>query len=75
MLRSRILPTPIRFALHTDLGLNAASAVFGPHYLTIDPNPIAQFGVLLAIGLILHELGTSLGNGIVTFQRWHASRA
>ena len=46
MLHAKILPTPIRFALHTDLGLNAASAVFGPHYLTIDPNPIAQFGVL-----------------------------
>ena len=75
MFHSNILPIAIRFALYIDLGLNAASAVFGPHYLTIDPNPIAQFGVLLAIGLILHELGASLGNGIVTYQRWHASRA
>lgn len=50
------IPAPIRFAIATDLGLHAASTVSGAH-LTIHPDPTTQFGVLVAIGLFMHEVG------------------
>jgi hypothetical protein len=50
-----MIPFAIRFAIHTDLALNAIAAVIGPEHVTIAQQPIAQFGVLVTAGIILHE--------------------
>src|ERR1700730_1205195 len=54
------LPFSISFAITADLALKAAEAVFGPHRFTLVPSPIGQFGALVALGIVLHQIVTYL---------------
>lgn len=60
------LPFAVSFAVTTDLGLNAAAAVFGPEHFTLVPSPIGQFGALVAAGIVAHQVGMHLRE----FGRW-----
>ena len=72
-----MLPFAIRFALLTDLALNAIAAVAGPdHVMLIQSQSApflaqsAQFGVLVTAGIVLHELGKMCGDGAKAVLRW-----
>jgi 2-keto-3-deoxy-L-rhamnonate aldolase RhmA len=54
-----MLPFPIRFAVQTDLALNAIAAVVGPDHVMLGPSQIAQFAILVAAGIVLHEAATT----------------
>ena len=69
-----MLPFPIRFAVHTDLALNAIAAVVGPEHIMLVQNPIAQFGILVAAGIILHDVIGTLDRGLQAVRRWWRRR-
>jgi hypothetical protein len=70
----RPLPFAIRFAVHTDLGLNAVAAVIGPEHVMLVQDPIAQFGVLVAAGIIVHDLAGTVGGALRALLRWWRRR-
>ncbi len=74
MLHAQLLPMPIRFAILSDLGMNAGTTLLGSHHLLIDPNPITQFGVLIAIGLLIHEITPVIWVLTVQLRRWRRHR-
>jgi hypothetical protein len=69
-----MLPFPIRFAVQADLALNAIAAVVGPQHVLLVQQPIAQFGVLVAAGIILHEVITTAGHAAGAVRRWWRRR-
>ena len=69
-----MLPFPIRFAVQADLALNAIAAVVGPQHVLLVQQPIAQFGVLVAAGIILHEVTTTTGRAAGAVRRWWRRR-
>jgi len=54
-----MLPFAIRLAVQTDLAPNALAAVIGPQHVMLVQSQMAQFGVLVTAGIVLHELSTS----------------
>ena len=69
-----MLPFAIRFAVQTDLALNAIAAVIGPEHVMLVQQPIAQFGVLVTAGIILHEVISTLGTAARSVRRWWRRR-
>jgi hypothetical protein len=69
-----MLPFPIRFAVLTDLALNAIAAVIGPQHVMLVHSQIEQFGVLVAAGIILHEVITTLVRARKSVHRWWRRR-
>ena len=64
------LPFPIQFAVQVDLALNAVAAVVGPQHVMLVQPPIEQFGVLVAMGVVVHELSPALRHAIMSLYRW-----
>ncbi|HVC63785.1 MAG TPA: hypothetical protein VND19_25880 [Acetobacteraceae bacterium] len=70
-----MLPFPIRFAVQADLALNAIAAVVGPQHVLLVQQPIAQFGVLVTAGIILHEIIATIGRASESVRRrWRRRR-
>jgi hypothetical protein len=69
-----MLPFAIRLAVLADLALNAIAAVAGPEHIILMPSAIGQFGVLVAAGIIVHELVTTLMRAWKAFWRWRHRR-
>ena len=69
-----MLPFAIRFAVQADLGLNAVAAVIGPQHVMLVQSQMAQFGVLVAAGIILHEVTSTCGRAIHAIRRWRRRR-
>jgi hypothetical protein len=65
-----MLPYAIRFAMLTDLALNAIAAVIGSEHGLLVQSQIAQFGVLVAAGIVLHEVSNMLGKVVRSILRW-----
>lgn len=68
------LPFPIRFAVQVDLLLNALAAVIGPQHIMLCQRPIEQFGVLVAVGVVVHELSPPLRDAARWLRRWWKRR-
>ena len=70
-----MLPFPIRFAVHIDLALNAYATAAGvSDHVIIGGSQIAQFGVLVASGIILHEVIATAAKASKAIQRWRRHR-
>jgi hypothetical protein len=69
-----MLPFAIRFAVQTDLALNALAAVVGPEHVMLVQTPITQFGVLVAAGIILHDILTTGRYAVKSIYRWWRRR-
>ena len=69
-----MLPFFVRFAIQGDLALNALAAVFGPERVMLAASPIAQFGVLLAAGIVLHEISAMAAKIVKSVHRWRRER-
>jgi hypothetical protein len=69
-----MLPFPIRFAIQIDLALNAYAAVGNSDHVMIGASQIGQFGVLVAAGIILHELIATTTKAVKIIHRWWQHR-
>lgn len=69
-----MLPFAIRFALIAHLALITGFAVMGPDRQTLLAMPIAQFGALVAAGIIVHEITTTATRAGKIVRRWWRQR-
>ena len=64
-----MLPVVIQLAMVADIALNAIAAIVGPEHVTIVQSPIGQFGVLVAAGIVIHEVSRMARKSITMLQR------
>ena len=69
-----MIPLTVYLALLIDLALKTIEAVIGSGQGILVPLPIAESGVLITAGVILHEAGNMLGNGVRRILRWRRRR-